>query len=240
MDKITKELERRGIRTLQWRWLNADYSRYAWQPAGAQNLTPGKNLKSGWFGKKKIALTPDQRVYGMQPTEWGRGAGDSSVSGIWVTGLLLNKLVTIPGVYVFHGLRSPGSRWLDVEHAVTHGSNIYLIDPWFEYPTDYGWQVNRKGRACLIKGDDGHRHTQIADAAERYRAALGPGVTVIPIMTVVTGKAFISGERWSNRGVGLFTAEETLALIGDASADSLNVWRDDPAVREAVVSTVVR
>ena len=239
LDRITKEWERRGIRTTQWKWLNADYSRYAVRSSETQNPAPSKSFGSGWFGKK-IVLTPDQRVYGRQQTEWGRGASDSHPSDIWVVGQLLEKLTIIPGVYVFHGMKSPGSRWLDVEQAVTHGNNVYLIDPWLDLLTDYGWQVNRKGRAFAIKGDDGHRHTRIADAAERYRAALGPGVNVIPIMTIVSGKATISGERWSPRGVGLFTAEELLSFIGDASADNLSLWHDNPYVREAVVSTMVR
>ncbi|MDR6416836.1 hypothetical protein [Pseudarthrobacter sulfonivorans] len=196
-----------------------------------------------WYGaplfrRNEIAVTPGQYVYGSQPSEWGRGSGDSSRSGIWVMGLLLNRLVRIPGIYVFHGLKSPGAKRIDVEHVVTHGNSVYLIDSWLDLPTKYGWHPNRKGLAASSKGDDGHRHTKIADAADRYRAALGRGVNVVPIIAVVSGTASIGPERWSPRGVGLFTADEVLRFIGDGAVEGLPTFHERPAVRELVASTV--
>ncbi|MET4592217.1 hypothetical protein [Arthrobacter sp. 754] len=341
MDSSKSELERLGIKTSQWKWLNTDYSSYELPHAGASpehnserkadsgrglafsalvagfltlmgllGPTPdsGENalflnllratvmlvaalfiwiggkafvsigsvlaslflagsvwsftngnensaavnllglvsaLGIGWFGAPifkagEIVLTSSQRVYGMQPTEWGRGAGDSTRSSVWVIGFLLNRLVKIPGAYIFHGLKSPGGRGLDVEHAVTHGSNVYLIDSWLSQGTNYAWELNRKGRAILTRGDDGHRHTGLADAAERYRAVLGQGVSVFPIMAIASGAATISGDRWSPRGVGLFTAEELVSFIGDAAADNLRAWQDRPEVRSAIALTVSR
>lgn len=191
------------------------------------------------FRRNKVSVSGDQYVYGDQPREWGRGSSDSTRSSIWVMGLLLNKLVKIPGIYVFHGLKSPGAKRIDVEHAVSHGNAVYLIDSWFDWPDNYSWHLNRKGKAITSKGDDGHRHTQIADAADRYRAALGPDVNVVPIMTIVAGTATIGPERWSPRGVGLFTAEELLGFIGDGAEESLPAWRDRPEVRRLLASTVV-
>lgn len=190
------------------------------------------------FKKNEITLSPDQHVYGMQPTKWGRGSNDSSPSGIWVMGELLNKLVRIPGVDVFHGLKSPGAKWIDVEHAVTHGDNLYLIDSWHDFPMNYNWRPNRKGLAAPSKGDDGHRHTRLADAAGHYRSVLGQSVTVIPVIAIVSGEASIGPDRWSPRGVGLFTATELMEFIGDSATDSLPAWRDNPQVREVVASTV--
>jgi hypothetical protein len=196
-----------------------------------------------WYGaplfrKNEISVSGDQYVYGDQPTEWGRGAGDSCPSSIWLMGLLLNKLVKIPGVYVFHGLKSPGAKRIDVEHVVSHGNTVYLIDSWLDWPANYSWYLNGKGKPACSKGDDGHRHTQIADAADRYRTALGQGVNVVPIIAVVSGTASIGPERWSPRGVGLFTADELLGLIGDGAVESLPAWRDRPEVRKMLVSTV--
>jgi membrane-associated protein len=196
-----------------------------------------------WYGaplfrKNEIAVSRGQYVYGTQPSEWGRGSGDSTRSGIWVMGLLLNRLARIPGIYVFHGLKSPGDKMIDVEHAVTHGNNVYLIDSWLDRSTNYNWHPNRKGLATSSKGDDGHRHTNIADAADRYRAALGRGVNVIPIIAIASGTASIGPERWSPRGVGLFTADEVLRFIGDGAVENLPTFRDRPEVREAVASTV--
>jgi hypothetical protein len=190
------------------------------------------------FRKNKIAVSHGQYVYGTQPSEWGRGSSDSTRSGIWVVSLLLNKLVRIPGIYVFHGLKSPGAKKIDVEHAVTHGNNVYLIDSWLDWSTNYSWHPNRKGLAASSKGDDGHRHTKIADAADRYRAVLGHGVNVIPVIAVASGTASIGPERWSPRGVGLFTADEVLRFIGDGAVESLPTFRDRPEVRETVASTV--
>ena len=191
------------------------------------------------FRKNKVAVSDEQFVYGQQPSAWGRGAGDSTRSSIWVMGLLLNKLVTIPGVYVFHGLKSPGAKPIDVEHAVSHGNTVYLIDSWLDWPGNYSWYLDRKGKAACTKGDDGHRHTQIADAADRYRTALGQDVNVVPIISVASGTASIGPERWSPRGVGLFTADELLGFIGDGAVDSLPTWRDRPEVRQILASNVV-
>lgn len=196
-----------------------------------------------WYGaplfrRNQISVSGSQYVYGDQPTEWGRGSGDSTRSSIWMMGLLLNKLVKIPGVYVFHGLKSPGTKRIDVEHAVSHGNTVYLTDSWFDWPANYSWYLNAKGKAITSKGDDGHRHTQIADAADRYRAALGPDVNVVPIIAVVSGTASIGAERWSPRGVGLFTADELLGFIGDGAAESLPARSDRPEVRQILGSTV--
>lgn len=197
----------------------------------------------GWYGapifkRERIVLSDGQYVYGVHPTAWGRGAGDSSLSSIWVMGLLLNKLVVIPGLYVFHGLKSPGAKRIDAEHVVTHGNNVYVIDSWSESADTYGWQINRKGHAFASKGDGGHRHTQIANAADRYRSVLGPDINVIPVMVIVSGKATIGTERWSPRGVGLFKADELLEFIGDTAVENLDSWCDNPAVRKAVAPTV--
>lgn len=92
-----------------------------------------------WYGaplfkEKEIGASVDQYVHGMQPREWVRGSGDSTRSSIWISGLLLNRLVIIPGLYVFHGLKSPGAKRIDIEHAVSHGSTVYLIDSWLDGP----------------------------------------------------------------------------------------------------------
>jgi hypothetical protein len=206
-------------------------------------LTLAVAFAVGWytapvFRKNKVAVSDDQFVYGQQPSEWGRGAGDSTRSSIWVMGLLLNKLVTIPGVYVFHGLKSPGAKRIDVEHAVSHGNTVYLIDSWLDGSGNYNWHANSRGTVISSKGEDGHRHTSIADAADRYRAALGPDVNIVPVIAVASGTASIGPERWSPRGVGLFTADEVLGFIGDGAVDNLPTWRDRPEVRQTLASTV--
>lgn len=206
-------------------------------------LTLAAAFAVAWYGaplfrKNDIAVSHGQYVYGKQPTEWGRGSSDSTRSGIWVMGLLLNRLVRIPGVYVFHGLKSPGTKRNDVEHAVTHGNTVYLIDSWLDLATNYSWHPNRKGLAASSKGDDGHRHTNIADAADHYRAALGDGVNVISIIAIASGTASIGPERWSPRGVGLFTADEVLGFIGDGAVESLPTFHDRPEIRKIVASTV--
>ena len=206
-------------------------------------LTIAAAFALAWYGaplfrKNEIAVSHGQYVYGTHPSEWGRGSSDSTRSGIWVMGLLLNKLVRIPGIYVFHGLKSPGARKIGVEHAVTHGNNAYLIDSGLDRSTNYSWQRNRKGLAATSKGDDGHRHTKIADAADHYRAALGHGVNVIPIIAIASGTASIGPQRWSPRGVGLFTADEVLGFIGNGAVECLPAFRDRPEVRQTVASTV--
>lgn len=202
------------------------------------------SLFIGWVGsplwqKQQVVLTPGRYIYGYQPTEWGRGAGDSTPSSIWIMGLLLNKLIRIPGVFVFHGLKSPGTKFIDVEHAVVHGNNVYLIDSWHGYPSEYNWHLNKRGTVISSSGDDGHRHTKMANAADRYRKILGHDVNVVPIIAIVTGKPIVGPDRWSPRGVGLFNADELLDYTGTGASKSLPTWQDRPDVREKIVATVV-
>lgn len=282
MENAERELESRGIKITQGKWLSTDFSGHEdASPRSVEGNAVAK--KPAMSGKAKTfvaafaalvfvvpilltnlpggddALVSMLRCFVMLIAAlmiWSRNRifviFGSAVSGLfaigsltslvggsgWVVSLLLNKLVRIPGIYVFHGLKSPGAKKIDVEHAVTHGNNVYLIDSWLDWSTNYSWHPNRKGLAASSKGDDGHRHTKIADAADRYRAVLGHGVNVIPVIAVASGTASIGPERWSPRGVGLFTADEVLRFIGDGAVESLPTFRDRPEVRETVASTV--
>lgn len=190
------------------------------------------------FRKAEIKLSPDQSVYGTHPTEWGRGSYESLPSSIWVMASVLRKLVRIPGITIFHGVKSPGSKSIDVEHVVTHGNNVYLIDSWLEYPSEYNWHQNKRGTVISYKGDDGHRHTKMAKAADRYRKLLGDGVNVVPIIAIATGQPVVGPHRWSPRGVGLFNANELLEYIGNDALRSPSTWDDRPDIREKISTTV--
>jgi hypothetical protein len=247
MNRFEQEMEKRYIRPSQWNWYNMDYSRYRITPAtpaAVHSSQPNAGILGRLFGSGErqsdpADLWPEKRVFGVQWSEWGKGRGENTPSDIWFVGHLLNKLTKIPGTAVAHRLKSPGPWKPEVDHAVIHGSNVYVIDSILSHNGDCGWRTDKKGRSVAFKGHDGWNHTAIANAAEEYRVLLGPHVNVVPLM-VISGRTIISGERVSPRGVRLVTTEELITNLGDAIAGGLDTWIDDPAVRRAVIGTVKR
>jgi hypothetical protein len=58
--------------------------------------------------------------------------GENNVSlgllGEQITATLLTELLEIPAVHIVHGLKFPGSKGADIDHAVVAGNRIALID----------------------------------------------------------------------------------------------------------------
>ncbi|GAA2853532.1 hypothetical protein [Paenarthrobacter ilicis] len=229
---LESQLQKYKIDPAHWAWRNADYRSYQSNDSG-----------------------PRQRVYGDRQvtSPWGRGASDGCVSHLWISGALVNMLTVIPGVTVFHRLRAPGTpnRPLNtkfpLEHAVLHGSTIFLIDPnGVSWPgLSLGWTQKRNGRFGIgSKALFSRNHEGLADGARRFSTL--PGVKqVIPILAMdVTPPQGVQAHptplitpeaRWSPEGVGLFRVLEMMDFIGSSVTAGLPSWRDNPDLREAMI-----
>jgi hypothetical protein len=229
---LEKQLPKYNFHPETWAWRTADYSRY-----------------------ETRAPASGQRVYGDRQvtSPWGRGSGDSSVSNIWMSEALINMLTVIPGVTVFHRLRAPGTprkplnTKFPIEHAVLHGSTVYLIDPNALYwPRDsLRWTQKGNGRYGLgPKAYYSRNHEGLVDGARRFMTL--PGVQrVVPILgmntTPLSGMDSshnppISNElRWSPQGVGLFTINEMIDFISSSIIRALPSWQDNPELRTAMI-----
>lgn len=187
--------------------------------------------------------SPDRRVYGnpggvaSAVAKFGKGAVEAGVKGEIKSEAILKLLLKIPGVTVFHGLRFPESRNADVDHAVLHGSNLYLIDSkqyrWGEYEWKrhprYGEQIARTDGYGLPKSN------HMDAAAEGYRRILGPSVNIIPIIIVHGEKVRIGANKWSSNGVGLFTPDSAMRFMGETISHDVRTWRDNAHARAGLI-----
>lgn len=81
------------------------------------------------------------------------------------------QLLRIPGTRVFHGLKFPGSRNADVDHAVINGNKIVFIDSKMWVGGEYSWL--QKGEILRVNGNSQTNiHSNFSKAAERYALEL--------------------------------------------------------------------
>jgi len=225
---LENQLQQRNIYPESYSWFGADYSEYQ---GGAADTSRA-----------------DQRVYGAQVTSpHGRGSGSEGtpVSEIWMTAALLNMLTQIPGVTVFHRLRAPGTPRITlntrfpIEHAVLHGSTVYLIDPTITYwkSLSLEWVQKPNGRYGIGHPPRwSHNHEGLVDGTRRF-AALRGMERVVPLFVMYNRDEPIPAEaRWSPQGVGLFTPNEMMEFIGSGIRDALPSWRDNPQLQEAMIN----
>ena len=88
----------------------------------------------------------DQQVFGIAGGAltggWNRFSKENVAKGVTGerrTALALESLLRIPGTRIFHGLRFPGSRVADIDHAVVNGDRVLFIDSKFWKPGEYRW-----------------------------------------------------------------------------------------------------
>ena len=229
---LETQLYKHSIHPETWEWRNADYSQYQ-----ARNAAIGQRI----YGNRQVT------------SPWGRGSGEGVISHIWISAALLNMLTVIPGVTVFHRLRAPGTprkplnTKFPIEHAVLHGSTVYLIDPNGSYwpSTLLGWTQKQNGRYGIgPKAYFSYNHEGLADGARRFMTLPGIqqvtpilGMHVSPIPNVDYGRNLpIAPEvRWSPQGVGIFTVNEMMDFISSSILANLPSWQDNPELRAAMI-----
>lgn len=189
---------------------------------------------------------PAQRVYGnaggvaSAVAKFGKEAVEAGVEGENRTASLLWLLLKIPGVTVFHGLKFPNSKKADVDHAVLHGSNVYLIDSKQYRWGEYEWRTHPKYGEQIARTDGYGRpkDNHMGAAAEGYRKMLGSSVNVIPIIIVHGNKVKIGANKWSSSGVALFTPEEAMLFMGSTISHDVRAWRDNVYAREVLMKNI--
>jgi len=185
---------------------------------------------------------PSRRIYGnpggvaSAVSKFGKEAVDAGVEGENRTATLLWLLLKIPGVTVFHGLKFPNSRNADVDHAVLHGNNVYLIDSKQYRWGEYEWKQHPKYGEQIARTDGYGRQkdNHMDAAAEGYRRILGHGINVIPIIIVHGTNVKIGVNKWSSSGVALFTPEDAMRFMGETISYDLRTWRDNMYAREVL------
>jgi Nuclease-related domain len=128
------------------------------------------------------------RVHGVP----GRGLvdgiekfGENNVSlgflGEQITAALLAELLVIPGVQIIHGLRFPGTKTSDVDHAVICGNKVALIDSklWASghYELDKFGRILKDGR--MSKRHNSHHATAVERMTAKFPQAQFKGWIVV-------------------------------------------------------------
>ncbi|MFD0043703.1 NERD domain-containing protein [Pseudarthrobacter scleromae] len=167
--------------------------------------------------------------------KYGRGRVEAGARGEMSTALLLELLLRIPGVTVYHGLQFPGNDDADVDHAVVFRNIVYLLDSKLYRWGQYEWSIS--GEKDLIVRSDGYgRGTAnwMHVAAHGYQRLLGPQVEVVPMVLIHGRKVSVGRRSLSSRGVHMLTAGEAMERIGNTIHGALEIGKDNPAVRDAL------
>lgn len=185
----------------------------------------------------------DARVFGVPggvrsaAARFGAGNVEAGAQGEESTAALLELLLGIPGTAVFHGLQFPGNTDADVDHAVSHGNTVFLLDSKLYRWGTYEWRSS--GERDLIVRTDGYgasRSNRMHVAADGYRYLLGPQVEVIPLVMIHGRNTAIGSFSMSQHGVHMATADQAMERIGNTFAFAMEFWQDNPTVRAALAS----
>lgn len=167
--------------------------------------------------------------------KFSQGAIAAGVKGEESTASLLRLLLKIPGSSVFHGLKFPGSETADVDHAVSHGKTVYLIDSKMFRAGTYEWDTQEEK---IVSPGNVTRKNYMDVVAEGYRKMLPHQTEVVPIVIIHGSNVTIGNNRWSSQGVGLFTAEEAMEFMGTRMCDNMPTWSDTPSIRGDLVDSM--
>lgn len=167
--------------------------------------------------------------------KYGRGRVEAGARGEISTALLLELLLRIPGVTVYHGLQFPGNDDADVDHAVVFRNIVYLLDSKLYRWGQYEWSTS--GEKDLIVRSDGYGRSTanwMHVAAHGYQRLLGSQVEVIPMVLIHGRKVSVGHRSLSSRGVHMLTAGAAMERIGNTIHAALEIGKDNPSVREAL------
>lgn len=102
--------------------------------------------------------------------KFGESRVNDGMTGEQLTGYMLESLLRIPGVRIFHGMSFPGSATADVDHAVICGDKIAFIDSKYWSPGTYTW--GQYGEILVDYGSKVSRQSHFSTAIRSYRDIL--------------------------------------------------------------------
>lgn len=166
------------------------------------------------------------------------GATVSARHAPHATEALLEMLLSVPGLVIFHRIGVPGLR-AAVDHAVACGNLVYLLDS-----VDLGggmWEWARGNRDALVPTFRGSkpRALPLHRAADELRTLLGPDIEVVPIVVVHGARTAPGGSSLSRHDVHLVAAGATMERIGNTCAYGLAGATPPPQVQETLRSLLV-
>jgi len=190
------------IKFIRWRRTNSSHARQEQLSFPLPNMIfgePGRISKAvGRYGAARVAA-------GAQ--------GEAS------TARLLQLLLVIPGTTVFHGLRFPGSRHADVDHAVVHGNLVILIDSKQFRDGIYSWAP---GTSAIANRHDARMYeNHMASARDGYFHLLEGRARVCSVVMLHGGSVLVEGHPESN-GVVLASAHDAMDHVGSMVALDLD------------------
>ena len=164
-----------------------------------------------------------QRVFGIGGGALSRGGNRfgkentaKGVIGERRTALALESLLHIPGTRIFHGLRFPGSRVADIDHAVVNGDRVVFIDSKNWKPGEYRWlEADKLGyvRGSRVDRRDIHMdHLQRDPATAKVAAEVVCHVLIHPNESGTI--RFTPGGQVSPTGIPATGVQDGIEMIG--------------------------
>lgn len=150
---------------------------------------------------------------------WSRFSKENIAKGVigeQKTALALESLLRIPGTRIFHGLRFPGSRVADIDHAVVNGDRVLFIDSKFWKPGEYRWlDADKLGyvRGRRVDRRDIHMdHVQCHPLTAKAAAQVGCHVLIHPNSEGAI--TFTAGAHISPTGIPATGVQDGIEMIG--------------------------
>jgi hypothetical protein len=149
--------------------------------------------------------------------------GENNVSlgmlGEQITATLLEEFLAIPSVQVIHGLRFPGTKNSDIDHAVIAGNRVALIDS--KLWSSGSYELDRVGR-ILENGRMNKRHNSHHPTAVDRMSVKHPNMEIRGWIVVHPQDRNLSLARTANPGARtrLVTADSLMSEVGEWLAES--------------------
>lgn len=169
---------------------------------------------------------------------FGQEAAEAGARGEEATAAMLDLLLDIPGTMVFHGLQFPGNSDADVDHAVSHGNVVFLLDSKLYRWGTYEWMPGPRDRIGRNDRYGPPRPNWMHVAAAGYRRLPGPDVEVIALVMIHGRNTSVGAMSLSPNGVHMATAGDVMERIGNTFASGLTFLQESRRMCELLKGKV--
>lgn len=163
------------------------------------------------------------------------GAAKIGAEGEKRTAQLLQIMAeTIPGVHVFHGLRFPGSKRADVDHAIVYGKRVWLIDSKLFAAGHYTLYQDS------IVGPKREMPTHMSAAVDGFRKMM-PAGTMVTSTLVVHGREATVEDASPLTQCTIVRPEQMMTIIPEQirAMSAKDARHADPAVLKALQESLI-